>query len=291
MSPDELLVGAWDVHVHVAPSLFPRWGDGWDLAEECRAASMRGVVLKAHHGSTVEVAAMIDRHFEGLTVLGGVVLNQFVGGIHPLVVEQTMAIGGRFVWMPTIHAAHHGAATGRLGAFSFQGEPLSHTPATGLSVLGPSGQVLPGVREILALLDGTNVVLGTGHLAPVEILALRRSIVDDRRRVRLLVNHVLFTVPNLDTEQLEALSGSDVYFELCDFSCSPMANATTPAKVASYLSVLPNARWVMASDSGQRDNAHSPEALMRYCTALTREGVGQEFLERMLKTHPAELMA
>lgn len=291
MSPDELLVGAWDVHVHVAPSLFPRWGDGWDLAEECRAARMRGVVLKAHHGSTVEVAATVDRHFEGLTVLGGVVLNQFVGGIHPLAVEQTMALGGRFVWMPTIHAAHHGAAMGRLGAFSFQGEPLSHTPATGLSVLGPSGQLLPAVREILALLDGTNVVLGTGHLAPVEILELRRAIVDDGRRVRLLVNHVLFTVPSLDTAELEALSGSDVYFELCDFSCSPMANATTPAKVASYLSVLPNARWVMASDSGQRDNAHSPEALMRFCTALTREGVGQELLERMLKTHPAELMA
>ena len=291
MSPDELLVGAWDVHVHAAPSLFPRWGDGWDLAEACRTARMRGVVLKAHHGSTVEVAATIDRHFEALTVLGGVVLNQFVGGIHPLVVEQTMALGGRFVWMPTVHAAHHGAATGRLGAFSFQGEPLSHTPATGLSVFDPSGHVSPAVREILALLDGTNVVLGTGHLAPVEILELRRAIVDDGRRVRLLVNHVLFTVPNLDTAELEALSGSDVYFELCDFSCSPMANATTPAKVASYLSVLPNARWVMASDSGQRDNAHSPEALMRYCTALTREGVGQELLERMLKTHPAELMA
>ncbi|MFT5326233.1 MAG: hypothetical protein ACI8P0_004108 [Planctomycetaceae bacterium] len=30
---------------------------------------------------------------------------------------------------------------------------------------------------------------------------------------------------------------------------------------------------------------------MRYCTALTREGVGQVLLERMLKTHPAELMA
>lgn len=291
MSPDELLVGAWDVHVHVAPSLFPRWGDGWDLAEASRAARMGGVVLKAHHGSTVEVAATIDRHFEGLTVLGGVVLNQFVGGIHPLVVEQTMALGGRIVWMPTIHAAHHGAAMGRLGAFSFQGEPLAHTPTTGLSVLGPSGQILPTVREILALLDGTNVVLGTGHLAPVEILELRRAIVDDGRRIRLLVNHVLFTVPSLSTAELEALSGSDVYFELCDFSCSPMTNATTAAKVASYLSVLPNARWVMASDSGQRDNAHSPEALMRLCTALTREGVGQELLERMLKTHPAELMA
>ena len=59
---------------------------------------------------------------------------------------------------------------GQLGAFSFQGEPLSHTPATGLSVFGPSGQVSPAVREILALLYGTNVVLGTGHLAPVEIL-------------------------------------------------------------------------------------------------------------------------
>ena len=56
----ELVQGAWDLHVHAAPGLFPRWGDARDLADACHAAGMRGVLLKAHHGSTVEVAAMPD---------------------------------------------------------------------------------------------------------------------------------------------------------------------------------------------------------------------------------------
>jgi len=286
---EELLDGAWDVHVHVAPSLFPRWGDGWDLAEACQKARMRGVVLKAHHGSTVEVAATLSRRFDGLEVLGGVVLNEFVGGIKPLVVENSMALGGRFVWMPTVHAAHHGVATGQLGAFSFQGTALAHTPKTGLTVLSASGGLLPEVREVLALLDGTSMVLGTGHLSPEEILALARGIAADGRRIRLLVNHVLFTVPNLSVAELEALAGPDVYFELCDLSCSPLTSATTPKAVAAHLSSLRSAQWVIASDSGQRDNLHSPAALMRYCAALMREGVDEAFLGRMLGSHPAAL--
>ena len=156
MSPDELLVGAWDVHVHAAPSLFPRWGDGWDLAEACHAARMGGVVLKAHHGSTVEVAATVNRHFEGLTVLGGVVLNQFVGGIHPLIVETTMALGGRIVWMPTIHAAHchrrrHGTARcllfSRRAALAHAGDRAVGVRSIRPSIACGAGDPRPAVRH------------------------------------------------------------------------------------------------------------------------------------------------
>ncbi len=284
------ITGAWDVHVHAAPSLFDRWGDGWDLGLACRAAGMAGVVLKAHHGSTVETARLLDRQLDDLTVLGGIVLNQFVGGVQPLVVEQCIALGGRFVWLPTIHAAHHGAVLGSLGAFSFQGRPLAHTPATGVSILDEDGALTEATREVLALLDRTDVVLGTGHVSTREIVALRQAIDADARRIRLLVNHSFFTVPALTLTELEELAGPDVFFEVCDLSASAITHATTPAHVARHLSALPDAQWVLASDSGQRENVTSPAALARFAAALSAEGVDRRLLERMLRAHPARLL-
>ena len=290
MNASELVAGAWDIHVHAAPSLFPRWGDAWDLATACREAGMAGCVLKAHHGSSVEAAALVAKRFDGLAFHGGVVLNQFVGGVHPLVVEQSLLLGARFVWLPTIHAAHHGEVTGRLGAFSFQGTPLAHTPAAGTSVLDAEGRLTSAMREILALLDGTATVLGTGHVSAREIAAVRRAIVADARRVRLLVNHAFFTVPALGMTELDELAADDVHFEVCDLSTSELTRATTPAYVARHLSALPHARWILASDSGQRDNLKSPAALGRYASALLAEGVDLALLERMMRTHPAELL-
>lgn len=53
----ELLARTWDIHVHVAPGLFPRWGAGRDLVQACTATGTRGLVREAHHDTTVEVAA------------------------------------------------------------------------------------------------------------------------------------------------------------------------------------------------------------------------------------------
>jgi hypothetical protein len=45
---------------------------------------MAGFVLKGHYGSSVETAALVDRKVADLKVLGGLLLNQFVGGLNPL---------------------------------------------------------------------------------------------------------------------------------------------------------------------------------------------------------------
>jgi hypothetical protein len=291
-APERVLAaGAWDIHVHAAPSLFERWGDGWDLAVACRDAHMAGVVLKAHEGSTVEVARLLDARFEGIAVHGGVVLNHFVGGISPLVVEQSLALGGSIVWLPTIHAAHHGEVLGQLGAFSFQGRPLVHTPRIGYSVITSEGDVRDEVREVLALLHDTGVVLGTGHVSPREIVALCEARVRDRRRVRILVNHAFFTVPALTHTDLAELMGPDVYFEICDLSTSPLTRATTPAHVAKHVKAFPGAHWILASDSGQKDNVPAPAALERYGRALLEEGIAASQVERMMRETPATLLS
>jgi hypothetical protein len=56
---------------------------------------MAGFVVKSHHGSSVESATLVDRKVSDLKVLGGLVLNQFVGGLNPLAVEAALAPGGQ----------------------------------------------------------------------------------------------------------------------------------------------------------------------------------------------------
>lgn len=288
---DALLRGAWDVHVHAGPSLFPRWGDGWDLASAATEAKMAGVVIKAHHGETVSCAALLDGQFSSLTVRGGLALNAFCGGLNPLAVERCLALGGRIVWMPTIHAAHHGEVMGKLGGFSFQNRPLRHTPTEGLRIVDDSGALLPAVSDILALVGERDGVVGTGHLSPAEIRVLQRAVIRDHRRVRLLINHALFWVPALSIDQLRDLAHERVTFELCYLSLTEMTRATTASIMTRALAALPDARWVLASDSGQAGNPPSPVCLSRFAAALSAAGVTTERLSRMLRDGPCELFA
>lgn len=52
--------GAYDLHIHSAPCLFPRIADDLTIAE-AQAAGLRGIVLKSHHELTVGRAAVVNR--------------------------------------------------------------------------------------------------------------------------------------------------------------------------------------------------------------------------------------
>src|SRR5918998_371700 len=142
------LDGAIDLHVHAAPSVFPRWGDGAAVAEASRAAGMAGVVLKAHEGSTVEAAAVLAATHAPLRTAGGVVLNRPVGGLNPAAVDTALRLGARIVWLPTLDAGGHVAAYGTTGAYPAQSGATEGAPA--LPVLDATGEPGPELLEIMA---------------------------------------------------------------------------------------------------------------------------------------------
>src|SRR6185437_13479832 len=87
MHARELLRGAYDTHVHVAPDVVERKIDDVSLARELTQLGMDGVVLKSHYGSTAERAAVVRAAVPGVQTLGAIALNRAVGGINPLAVE------------------------------------------------------------------------------------------------------------------------------------------------------------------------------------------------------------
>ena len=94
--------GAYDLHMHAAPSPFHRVLDDYGLLEEAGRAGMAGIMLKSHYESTIARAILANIHCASCTkAYGGLVLNWPVGGLNPYAVENAMKRGCRIVWMPT----------------------------------------------------------------------------------------------------------------------------------------------------------------------------------------------
>ena len=277
------LEGAVDLHVHCAPSFFPRWGDGLDVLRACEAAGMAGVLLKAHEGATYDGAAVLDRLSETVTVLGGIVLNRYVGGLNPAAVEAALRLGARCVWFPTLDADAHARAFGSTGAY----------PAQRGGAESPEGirlaDAMDEAREILALAAEHDALVATGHLSGEEVVALA----DAAREAgveRLLVQRAAFPVPGLDGEALEPLVRAGAVVELTYLAVSPMWNASTFETAADLVRRLGGAHVVLSSDAGQAHNPSPPESLRVFAQSLHELGVPEDELRRALVDTPRGLV-
>lgn len=288
MAHGSLVEGAWDVHVHAAPSLFPRWGDGLDLVRASQKAQMAGLVLKYHHGSSVEAAHHLNAQWKSGTVYGGVALNAFVGGLNPFAVDSALALGGKVVWLPTIHAEAHGKACGCLGGFEFQKSKARLNLETGLSLLNDSGSLKEEVKSIVDMVSSAGGVLASGHVSLKEIRALKDFISQSSKNTRLLINHVFFYTPALSTKDIEALADPHTWFE--SVALTSRLKGTTAHSVAMAMAVTPKAQWIVASDSGQLDNPPSPDMLGQWMGDLVEAGLPREKAFSMVQDQPQRLL-
>jgi hypothetical protein len=124
------LDGAYDLHVHSAPDLFPRIADDRQIVAH---AAARGFGTASRAQLAAQVAG-------GLKVYGGLVLNGYVGGVNPHAVDAALRLGARVIWMPTLDAACHRQAFGFGGGFTAQssrmetsGEGLTSSPTASSS--------------------------------------------------------------------------------------------------------------------------------------------------------------
>ena len=117
---------------------------------------MSAILIKSHQNSTVERAWLVSQWIPGVRVVGGVVLNETVGGLNPSAVRLAVKMGARQVWMPTRSARNHRRYEGLEG---------------GISVFDEQGRLLPVVDEILQAVSGSGCVLGTGRLSQEETFA------------------------------------------------------------------------------------------------------------------------
>jgi hypothetical protein len=278
--PDEaarVLAGAIDIHVHSEPDSVARSVDALEVARLARASRMRAIVLKNHYDATAGLAFLARKEVPGLDVFGGVDLNLSMGGINPAAVEHMAQVSGgwgRIVWMPTFDAENQVRYSKEQRRF--------------VSV-SRNGELLPEVKEVIALIAKHGLVLATGHSSPQEVLMLVRE--GRRQGVRqMVITHAMNAPVLMDVPQMQAAVKEGAFIE---FVGGSLASADASARMNRFADAIRKVGpqfCILSSDLGQKGNALPPQGFAQFILALAAKGFTAQELDQMTKQNPARLL-
>jgi hypothetical protein len=273
----QLLDGAIDVHVHSYPDDRPRSIDALEVAKLARERKFRAIVLKNHYDSTAGLAYLVRKVVSDIEVFGGIALNLPLGGINAAAVEHMAAVSGgwgRIVWMPTFDAENQVRT-------SKENRPF-------VSVT-QNGELLPAVRDVIAVIAKRNLVLATGHSAPWETLLILREA--KRQGVQgMMVTHAMNTPVSMSLGEMQEAAGLGASIEFVGGSLTtPDAEARINRYAEAIRQIGPEF-CILSSDLGQQGNALPPDGFGDFLVSLRRRGFTSQDVDRMAKQNPARLL-
>jgi hypothetical protein len=272
-----LLDGAIDVHVHSYPDDRPRSIDAIEVAKLAQARTLRAIVLKNHYDSTAGLAYLVRQVVPGIEVFGGVALNLPLGGVNAAAVEHMAAVSGgwgRVVWMPTFDAENQ-VRTSK--------ESRPFVPVT------QSGELLPAVRDVIAVIAKRDLVLATGHSAPQETLLVLREAKRQGVR-RMIVTHAMNTPVSMTVAEMQEAASLGALIEFVGGSLTSADAETRMNRYADAIRQIGPEFCVLSSDLGQQGNALPPDGFGDFLVSLRRRGFTSEEVDRMAKQNPARLL-
>ena len=272
-----LLEGAIDVHVHSYPDDRPRSIDAIDVAKLAQARKLRAIVLKNHYDSTAGLAFLVRKVVPDIEVFGGIALNLSVGGINPAAVEHMAAVSGgwgRIVWMPTFDAENQVRT-------SKENRPF-------VSVTR-NGELLPAVREVIAVIAKHDLVLATGHSTPQEGLLILRE-ARQRGVQRMIVTHAMNTPVSMSLADMQEAAHLGAFIEFVGGSLTAADAETRMNRYAEAIRQIGPEFCILSSDLGQQGNALPPDGFGDFLVSLRRRGFTSQEVDRMAKQNPARLL-
>jgi hypothetical protein len=291
----ELVRGAYDVHVHVAPDVMRRRIDDITLAERFADVGMAGFVLKSHYVPTAERAEVVRRARPGIDALGAITLNASVGGLNPIAVEIAGRGGARFVWLPTVDSANQRACQAE--------EPEGATPpmwarlqadlaeagmaADPVDVLDADGEVMERTRQVLRLVAEHDMTLATGHLHQDESAAVVDAALTEGVR-RIVVTHPEFTSQRMGVQRQRALAEKGVVLERC-YTTPYTGKVSWDVWLGNIRDVGPR-HSVISSDLGQPFNPPVEDGLALAADRLLAAGFTDEQV-RLMTVHNSRWLA
>jgi len=288
MGPHKILFGSIDMHLHCAPDTVPRKLDALELAQKAKDAGMKAIVLKSHAYPTTPLAAMVEKTVSGIRVLGGLALNDPVGGINPQAVRSAIALGAKVIWMPTISARHQLKGMRTTSARAHMAK-LGRGSAEGISIVNASGEVMPEVVEVITLVKEARIILASGHLSREEIKALAK----ETRRAGLrkfVVTHPEFDLTWMSNEEQRELLRYGAFFERCYFAASELGGSLDPSVIAESITQVGPESTILSSDLGQVGNPDPLEGFREYAEEVLNCGIREEALHLMIRENPSRLL-
>jgi len=274
---NRIVAGTIDIHVHSDPDNRPRSIDAIDVAKLARTRGMRAIVLKNHYDSTAPLAYIVRKEVPGVEVFGGVDLNLTVGGINPHAVQHMTEISGgwgRFVWMPTFDAENQ-------VRYSRKNRPF-------VSV-SRNGELVPEVKQVLAIIAKNELILATGHSAPAETLMMLREA--RKQGVRhMVVTHAMNDPVLMNVAQMQEAAKLGAFIEFVGGSLASADAAARMDRFADAIRKIGPEFCILSSDLGQRGNALPPDGFAAFLLALRSRGFTDQEIDRMAKRNPAQIL-
>lgn len=280
------LRGIIDLHVHSAPDIRERAYDDIDLMNAGVRVGARAIVIKSHHGTTMNRAYLVNRvneMFNGLhagnkfEMFGSITLNRVIGGLNSAAVETGLKMGAKIVHMPTVSAVNHLEKYGK-------------SPVGGI-VCVEKGKLTPALKDILKVIKDYDVALATGHLAPTEIFTL----MDEACGMgidKLIVTHPEFWVVGMPLEdQIRVTRDYGAVLERC--YAQPMGGGVYKSNLKENLEAIKEIGYkniLISTDGGQVENPHWELAMKEYLEYLRANGIENDAIHSMTRTTPARLL-
>ncbi|MDR7002230.1 DUF6282 family protein [Neobacillus niacini] len=289
MSYHPLLEGAIELHCHSYPSIFPRKQTDWELIEDVKVAKMAGVVLKAHEANTVDRATLIRLKEPELHVYGGIVLNEFTGGLSPKTVDAAIRQGAKIIWMPTISANQHCCHIGKKKTRFFNSERPLENAEVGLTILDDNNQLKPEVHEILTLIGEADIALATGHLSAEEVAILIDS-AKEHKIEKILIQHADLGIAPVPLDMQKEFARKGAILEKCYLACSEDFQDLTAVQMAESIKEIGADSCVLVTDYGQDHNIPPIAALSKFVHEMVEEGISNEEIQTMIVQNPRKLL-
>src|ERR1017187_7530806 len=254
------LNGVVDIHVHADPDSAPRSIDAIDLARLAKTRGMRALVLKSHYEPTASLAYVVAKVVPGIAVFGGIDLNRSVGGVNPAAIERMVLVKGglgRVVWLPTFDAENQ-------VRFSKEDRPFV--------AVSRNGELLPEVKEVIALAAKHGLTLETGHSSATEGLMIVREA--RRAGVRnVVVTHAMHAPIHMTVAQMREAAGMGTWLE---FVYNALIGPNKEFQFGDYakgIRAVGVEHCILSSDLGQAGNPLHPDGLVAFFAGLKAAGL------------------
>jgi hypothetical protein len=290
----ELVRGAYDMHVHIAPDTVERRIDDVGLARRCRELGLAGFQLKSHYTSTAERASVVRGVVPEVEVFGAVTLNRAVGGMNPLAVEIAAREGARTVWLPTVDSlnemtgAHELAPGAKPPVWMRLQQELRDqgVEIEPVRVVDDAGVLLPETHAVLDSVARHGMVLATGHLSRDEIFAVVDAAVE-AGIATIVITHPEFPAQDIGIEDQVELATKGALLERC--FTTPHTGKVTWERMFEAIRATGPEHSVLSTDLGQVFNPPVEDGLPLMADRLLDAGFDEEEIRTMAVTNTRRL--
>lgn len=293
MTPNEIIKGACDMHVHSGPALVPRGIDHVQAVRTCAEAGMRALVIKDQHVPSGNVAQIIQKYFvkdtEKFNVYGGLILGNTQGGFNPAVVEAAIGYDTKVVWMPVLSAQYHKEMTSKLSSAGKSTLPKPKFPIRfnpPQTIIDSCGNLLQEICDILQIIADADIVLATGHINPINEIPPLLSEAVKRGVKKIVITHPEFFRDHT-VEQMKEYSDAGFFVE--HILATIYSNKLTYDELYTYITEG-GERVIISSDLGQIGRPDPVKGLTEFVREMQIRGMPDDMLIRIMSKNQRELL-